>query len=187
MVVVRRFGLLVYGLLVFGASSVPDVASATSIVARTVPELTELSSFVVEATVGRQAAWMDASGPIYTETSLTVQRYLKGSGPAQLSVTQRGGVVGEFRDVIPGDMALRPGDRVVIFLQEKEGRLWSTLLGWSVFDVTGSGPTARVHRHASHMGLYRPSAEGYRPATPEQLATPETLGQLVGAVTEVRR
>jgi hypothetical protein len=164
---------------------VSGVATATSIVARTVPELSALSSLVVEATVGEQRSWIETDGPIYTETSLTVHRYLKGQGPVQLSVTQRGGVVGDVRDAIPGDMTLQPGARVVIFLQEKDGRRWSTLLGWSVFEVLGDGPAAAVRRNADHLGLYRPSADGYRPVSSEQLSGPQTMADLVRALTEV--
>jgi len=181
----RWFSQMACVTIAFAALCVSGVATATSIVARTVPELTALSSLVVEASIGEQRSWIESDGPIYTETALTVHRYLKGQGPVQLSVTQRGGVVGDVRDVIPGDMTLQPGTRVVIFLQEKDGRRWSTLLGWSVFEVLGEGPASAVRRNADHLGLYRPSADGYRPVNPEQLSGPQTMADLVRAVTGV--
>ena len=143
-------------------------------VARTVPELTELSSLVVEATVGRQASWLDDAGPIGRDDA-AVQRYLKGDGPSQLTVTQRGGVVETYGTPSPEIWRFDPatGD----FLQEKEGGTGPRCLAGP--SSTCQDPARRrVSTETLPMGLYRPSASGYAPVRADDVSSPETLDAL---------
>jgi len=136
------------------------MGTAASIVARTVPELTDLSDTVVEADVMSSQSYREADGRIYTQTTLKVLEYLKGEGPEELVVSQLGGTVGDLRMEIPGDLELVQGQRVVLFARSDQGQLWPTLLGWSAFVVTGQGPEAAVSRPPADLALYRHSPEG---------------------------
>lgn len=166
----------------------PALLSAASIVARTVPELTDLSDYVVEADVLDTETYRQDDGRIYTRTTLKVARYLKGEGPEQLVISQLGGTVGELHMDVPGDLTLQQGQHLVLFAREAEGRIWPTLLGWSAFLVSGEGPQASVARQHVHLALYRHDMDGILQLVEEgDVPAPTTLADLVSEIVEATR
>jgi len=158
-------------------------AHAASIVARTVPELTELSDLVVEAEVVERESFVEQSGRIMTRTTLQVARYLKGEGPERLEVMQVGGEAGGRVMTLHGDFAFAVGQHLVLFTQRNEGALWPTLLGWSAFEVQGEGPGAPVLRPHSDLALHRHDPTGrLERVDASSVPAPSTLGDLAAEI-----
>jgi hypothetical protein len=90
---------------------------AATVVPQSVDQLTDRATLVVRATVLSSKA-EHAPGPagIYTFTRLQVAEALKGSAPAQLTLKQAGGTVGEKSVELPGDARLALGEQVLLFL-----------------------------------------------------------------------
>lgn len=113
----------VLGLLTACAMAAP--AWATSVLPMSLDDLTDTSDFVVEATVlaaeTEQTPDM-AQMPVWTWTRIRVEKYVKGTGPAELMVKQPGGVFGKKVVTVEGLAPLRVGDRFVLFLHAAEGR-----------------------------------------------------------------
>lgn len=165
------------------SSFLPAPAMAASIVARTVVELTELSTLVVEARVVSQESFEDGTGGIMTRTTVEVADYLKGSGPDELDIHQVGGSFQGRVMTLHGDLQMRPGEHLVLFLRSAEGALWPTLLGWSAFVVQGEGPEASITRPSADLALHIEGVGGrLEPVSPHDISTPPTLGALAAEI-----
>jgi|GEM_PF-2523628 len=175
--------LLARTLALFGALSLmAPAASATTIIARTEGELTTLSDAVVVARVVSVAVEMGADGP-QTRNTLEVEQWWTGDGPQRIDVLNWGGAWDNKMYRIPGDIELEAGDRVVAFLKHDQGLYFSTLFGWSVFDVAGTGADAAVTRHESHFGLFQRNKAGViKPTEASLITTPKTLPELKARV-----
>ena len=168
----------------------PLRADAASIVAWDVGEMTARSDYVVEATVAERLNEPQLDGSVHTRNVLTVDRYLKGDGPTRLEVVQVGGELPDGRVlVLFGDIRLEPGTKIVLFARGTAPVVHATLLGWSAFAVSGSGPDAKLTRNVEGLSLFTQDEQGQlEKTTPEELATPRTLGELRSQVaTEVSR
>ena len=166
--------LAVFGLIALMAPA----ASATTIIARSEAELVGLSDAVVVAKVVAVAVEMTPDGP-QTRNTLQVSQWWSGDGPERIDVLQWGGAWDNKMYRIPGDLELEVGDRVVAFLKHDKGLYFSTLFGWSVFDVAGTGADATVQRHDDHFGLMRRNKEGViAPVDPALILPPKTLSEL---------
>ena len=158
-------------------------AQAASIVGRSVEDMAQHADLVVRATVLARHHEVDAAGTPWTRAELAVTTVLKGPAGDTVEVWQQGGPLPDGSVVvIPGDLVLDVGGDHVLFLSYGDGdRLYSHLLGWSVFDVRGDGPLARVVRNAGGADLFvaGPKIAGDAPTTPKP---PVTLGQLTARV-----
>ena len=161
-------------------------ASAATIEARSVAEMTEASAAVVQAKVESSTVERGEMG-LVTRHQLTVESWWTGAGPSSITVSQVGGRQGDRIEKIHGDMELEPGDRIVIFLAQGPDSYWGFLLGWSVFHIDGTGSDAAIHRDAADLGLMRRNKAGLLvKVEPGQLAIPDTLSQLKQAVDAVK-
>jgi len=168
----------------------PLRADAASIVAWDVGELTGYSDYVVEATVAERLNEPLLDGSVQTRNVLTIDRYLKGDGPARLEVVQAGGELPDGRVlVLFGDIALKPGQKVVLFARGAAPEVQATLLGWSAFEIAGSGDDAKITRNVEGLSLFTQDGDGkLQQTTAEEIETPRTLGELRSQVAaEVSR
>ena len=165
-------------------------AGAASIVAWDIAAMTDRSDYVVEATVKELINEPLMDGGVQTRNVLEVTSYLKGSGPKMLDVVQPGGALPDGRVlVLSGDIRLRPGARVVLFAQGTAPEVHATLLGWSAFEVAGTGADAAVERSVRGLSLFTQTDDGQlAPTGADELETPRTLAELRSQVAaEVNR
>lgn len=163
----------------------PGGAQAATIVARSVPYMTQHADAVVHGRVVAQAVEIGPDGDPYTRSTLSLHHVWKGELGATVDVWQKGGALPDGSILtIPGDVTLAQGDDVVLFLHHDGTRHWSFLLGWSAFDVLGFGPEAPIARDATQVHALGLDPDGVlRPATKDDLAAPPTLGDLEALVT----
>ncbi len=91
-------------------------AHATVLQAWDTARLVRESVAVVQAVVGEQQPVSPDGKLIFTDTKLTVKRYLVGTGPSTLSVRQVGGQLGDRWMFLAGTAPIRTGEEVVLFL-----------------------------------------------------------------------
>jgi PKD repeat protein len=90
-------------------------ASATTIVMPTDAQLVTKSPLIVEGTVVSSAP-VERNGGIWTETTINVDRVLKGSAPGTIVVREIGGAIGNRISKIFGTPEYGEGERVMAFL-----------------------------------------------------------------------
>ena len=90
-------------------------ASATTIVLPTDEQLVDKSPLVVQASVVSSKV-VDLDGAIWTETDIAVERLLKGTGPARITIRESGGALPDRITKIYGTPEYRAGERVLAFL-----------------------------------------------------------------------
>jgi hypothetical protein len=158
-------------------------AQAATIVPRDVSYLTANSDIIVRGEVTQIATRVDAEGRAWTHTTIRVREHWKGTSNGHVEVVQLGGALPDGRVMhIDGDLALNKDMDIVIFLSLREGKLFSTLLGWSAFEV---GQELSVRRHQAHFGFVAPDKEGrMNAASPPRSITPVNL---IDLKTRVRR
>jgi hypothetical protein len=168
--------------------AVASPANAASILAWDISTLTDRSSIVAEVRVD-SVRGERADGDIRTVNQVTVTKTLKGAPGATLTVVQGSGRVGDEVKTIHGDMELAAGSRYVLFLSERDGELHSTLLGWSVFRIDGTGDDAPLTRNLAGLALLSRAPDGSLTRATEldvAAATPRTLGALRSEVEATR-
>jgi len=89
--------------------------SATTIVLPTDDQLIAKSPVIIEATVVSSLA-VERNGRIWTETTLSVERALKGGVSGEIIVREIGGVVGDRITKVFGTPEYAAGERVLAFL-----------------------------------------------------------------------
>ncbi|MCO4773009.1 MAG: hypothetical protein KDA24_23450 [Deltaproteobacteria bacterium] len=146
------------------------------------------STAVVEGVVGGTSQGIDSEyGTPYTDTTVSIDRVLWGTAPkGSLAVRQMKGTVDDRTMFIPGDGDLRPGMRVVLFLMDKGGFYVLNTLGQSVFEVHGSGPTARLHQQLGDLAMFTRDERGAVVPLDEPIPAPATLGALVAEIDAVK-
>ena len=103
-------------LLALVCVSLPSLA--TTVVARSVEELAARSSHVVVGRAVRTwSEWNAEQRVVFTYTEFAVERSLKGSGPATVTVKQLGGHANGVIQKIAGVRHLRVGEAAVLFLR----------------------------------------------------------------------
>ena len=92
---------------------------------------------IVEAEViSTRSFWTADRRSILTETTLRVDRGLRGPAAGQtIKVRSLGGKVGEVRMQIAGAPRLLEGQRMVLFLTERQGHRWVLGMNQGVFDL----------------------------------------------------
>src|SRR5215210_2769231 len=98
-------------LTIFGAA----VASATTIVLPTDRQLVEKSPLIVEGHVVRTVP-IDIHGTIWTETTLAVDRTLKGTAAGEITIREIGGEIDERVTKVFGAPEYVAGESVLAFL-----------------------------------------------------------------------
>jgi len=87
-------------------------------------ELAASSDLILRAEVlHSRSAWDENQEMIWTDSQLHIQEIYKGMASArEINVRQRGGQVGPVMLEVPGVGLLVPGEEVILFLKEHEGR-----------------------------------------------------------------
>ena len=96
------------------------VARATSILRMDVEDLARAAQVVAVARVDSvESRWEPDGSVIVTETRLTLERSIAGEPPNGIVLTSLGGSVGGITALYAGGARLRPGERVVVFLEPR--------------------------------------------------------------------
>lgn len=128
---------------------VASPAWATTLLKLDLPALTKLSASVVRGTVkSSEARWNGDHTRISTHIVISVRETWKGEPQRELTVTQQGGVVGEVGQLVHGTVVFKPGDEVVLFLEEHGPRFILTGMVQGVFRVSGDRVTQAVENDA---------------------------------------
>lgn len=135
-------------------------------------ELVAESALIVHGTVNAiEYQWEDENQrAINTLLTIDVNAYLKGNGESQVVVTQMGGKIGDLTDEVHGAPAFQPGEEVVLFLLEHQGRyhIHSIALGsFRVFADEENGK--RVENDLRNIHLIDP--ETGKEVSPEDAVT----------------
>lgn len=168
-------------------SLAPCDARATVAVEVPRAQLVDTADLVVRVTVlDHRSAWNADNTAILTWTRLRVTEYLKGSGPAEITLRQMGGEAEGLVQRIAGDPRLAQGTDAVLFLRRGDGVVFLTAMAQSVFYVeSGADGVGYVNRDLDGLTFARVSptraTELYAPPT---VTTVETLAALRD---EVRR
>ena len=142
-------------LLALGVST----ASATTIVRRSVEEMTRIADEVVQGTVvGAESRWTDDRQQILTYVTVSATERLKGSDSGDVTFVQLGGTVGSDFMFALGTPSFAPGERVVVFLGRMSSvkRLavptdrWLLGLGQGKWSVSNDPVTGRA---SARVGL----------------------------------
>jgi hypothetical protein len=155
-----------------------NVASGTVVEPLTVTDLAAESSHVVRAHIIARYVLPERGprGEIYTRIELDVHEYILGMGPAEITIQQLGGQLGELTMVLSGNATLEPGQEMVLFLDHSpEHELYYIVgLAQGAFTIDRSGPMPTVDRDLSGLAFYlaEPVHLGHR-------VHQETLDQLL--------
>ncbi len=145
------------------------VASATSIVPMTVEQLTRASAQVVEAQAVQQwSEWAPNHNTILTYTRFRVTNLLKGAVPAEITVKQLGGRVGDTVVKVAGVRYFRPREQAVLFLHP-------AMANDGTYVITG---LMQGNFHLDRAGIATTVTNGIK--------SPDTYTVSAGAVSEYR-
>lgn len=184
-----RFRSIVLGAaLAFGGVFASPVAQATVAVELQRPQLVADADLVVRVTVlDHRSAWNADNTAILTWTRLRVTEYLKGSGPAELTLRQMGGEAEGMVQYVPGDPRLAAGTDAVLFLRRGDGVTFLTAMAQSVFLIDrGVDGGAYVRRDLTGLTFARITPtrpmEVYEPPTVTVVETLDALRASVRAL-----
>jgi len=128
----------------------PALASALTIAAMPLEELTRNASLVVRARCIDRQVTRSPEGRIESLARFEVVEQAKGKAPTVLTVRELGGRSGDTELVVPGAPLSEPGDDVVLFLEPHYGDVYGVVglaLGYMpVAVLPGSGATVRLSR-----------------------------------------
>jgi hypothetical protein len=165
-------------------------ARAATMLALDLPQLVELSEYVVVAKAESQSARkVEPHGLIVTDVRLRVSRALKGAtrpGDA-LTVTVLGGALGQVGLRVPGEASFPKDQSVLVFVRREAstGELAVTGMSQGVMRIEGSGDGALVMPGAVDAQLVQPCEGALRPA-PDALLHPQPLTRMLGEIERIR-
>ncbi len=129
-------------------------SNATSVVNRTVQEMTGVSTLVISGVVAKvQPNFKSKAVPLGTKVTITVDRVLKGfaSGPS-ISFVIPGGIVDGKSLMIAGMPSFQAGEEVVVFLEKTPvGWIPSGLANGKYSVATDESGRRTVARNASEL------------------------------------
>jgi hypothetical protein len=107
------------GVSVLLAALFASLANATQVLYRTPQQLGADAQLIVDGRVTAvRSYWNDAGSKIITETTVEVTGTHKGGPRSTVAVVQLGGVVGNVRQTVHGALQWRPGEEVLLFLED---------------------------------------------------------------------
>jgi hypothetical protein len=175
-------------LMVLGFLCSLGLLRADQFIPLSLPELTGKAELVVLGTVLSKTCQQDEAGRIFTRVELQVAEVWKGAVAAQnLAVVQGGGILGDRRIVVSGQVEYTVGEEVVAFLV-RNGRGEAVTLGLAQgkFHVAQDSPTSIKTVHNLFHGKARAAAS----ATAKEVTLrdqPLSLPQLKQTVRENRQ
>jgi hypothetical protein len=141
------------------------------------------STAVVQGVVGEAVQGQEAEGGRpYTDTRIRVDRVLWGSAPAEISIRQPKGTIGDTHFGISGDGDLRSGDKVVIFVSQGSGFHVLAALGQSVYRVKGSGPEASIEQQLDGLVFFTRDEHGAIVPLEKLTPGPKTVAAMEAAL-----
>lgn len=175
-----RTGLLAALLSTALVLLLPAAAHASLVLELSVPELTARAALVVVGTVGRPVSAATRSGRIVTRTPITIGAVWKGTPPEALVVRRLGGTFEGVGQRVEGEVELREGEQVVLFLEPVDGGEFRTV-GLSQGKFAVSTVAGRLQAAQSLEGLAVLRRSGGEPEAPASLKR-----ELGGLEAEVR-
>lgn len=130
-------------------------ASASTVIGLSVEDQARLSRYVVVGEVVSLQGVMDETQGLETAVSLKVTDALKGParrGQSLVFHTRGGALDGELSEAM-GEAQLRPGQRVLVFVESVDGRLYNMGLSMGVWSVNEDRAGAQVFTRALQDGL----------------------------------
>ena len=127
--------LLTCALLAGGTFLASGVASATTLLQLSLPQMTKDSTAIVRGTVA-QIAVQPRGNDLYTHYKIQVAETWKGAGVSTVDVAIPGGVYKNVRETVPGAPSLSAGQDYVLFLwTSKSGLTTITGLSQGLFPI----------------------------------------------------
>jgi len=133
------------------AVALAAVLAATSahaaLLSYTLPQLIEKSRHVVTGEVTEvrcyRAPFHDLGEVTFTDVTIRVDGVLKGSAVKQVTVQVLGGEIGTAVERCPDSPRFTKGEKVLVFLREYHGALWTT--GWlqGKYTLSDDGSTVK--------------------------------------------
>jgi hypothetical protein len=111
---------------------------ASTVIGLTLEDQARLSKYVVIGEVKAQQGVDDPANGLETEVTLVVSAALKGdvrAGQKLVFHTRSGELDGEVSAAI-GEVVLHPGQKILVFVEEIDGRLYNIGLSYGVFNVS---------------------------------------------------
>lgn len=159
-----------------------SLAHAAVVVPLSREALVRQSDLVVRCTVvSRKSGWNVQRTQILTWTTLRVDEYLKGAGPAELTLRQLGGEVDGLVTEVPGDAHVLPGERAVLFLRRGDGVVFLTALAQAAYLVTEKDGASFAERDLTGLSFARWEGGAMKTVEPPREAR-EPLADLVRSV-----
>ncbi len=151
-------------------------ASATTMIALDVPEMTRVSAAVVRGTVASVSSrWNGDHSRIVTDAVIDVSEAYKGSTTKRITVTQPGGEVGDIGQRVEGVAKFSAGEELVVFLEAHGDAFIVTGMSQGKFTLTrqADGTVRAVPSRAEAMLLdpqtRQPVSSSLQPMTLEAL------------------
>lgn len=123
---VQFFIAAVVVIFLLGISPVTNAQKKVSTIQKTVTELTEKSNLVVVGKVlGIHSEWNKGKTRIYTNVTVNVEEFVKGSEPVKnIVITHLGGEVGSVGEIYSSTPRFKTNEEVMLFLHKnKRGEL----------------------------------------------------------------
>jgi len=130
-------------------------ASASTVIGLSVEDQARLSQFVVVGQVVSQRGVMDETQGLESEVTLRITDVLKGQvrrGGELLFHTRGGALDGELSEAM-GEAQLHPGQRVLVFVESVDGKLYNLGLSMGVWDLNEDRDGRQVFTRALQDGL----------------------------------
>ena len=167
----------------------PAPARASVLLQLKLENLVAHAESIVEAEViSSRGFWSADRRSINTETTLRVERgLLERERPAAgqtIVVNTLGGKVGNVRMHVAGAPRLREGERVILFLEKRQGRRWVVGMNQGVFDLVKRDGEAHVRQRLRGAALVQKTAGGLK-SVPSRPIT-EEIGRFKERVVKAR-
>lgn len=129
----RALLLLAFVLPTLFATALPSKAAASTIVKRSIEEMSARADAVARGEVlSVEALWHE--GSIATLVRVQVREPWAGTLPEVVDLWIPGGQIDGVRAQVSGMTEFHVGDDVIVFLQQSDGDAWRTLaLSWSIY------------------------------------------------------
>lgn len=150
-----------YGFWLLGISMVlwSGQLLSLTIAEASLEEITQESSIIVRGTVSSiEYQWENPQhNAIETLITFHVDRYIKGSGNAQIVIKQMGGHIGDFGDIVSGTPQLTVGEDLVLFLIEHNGNMLIHSIALGCFRVIEKEGTKFIMNDLGNVYFVNPS------------------------------
>lgn len=185
---IRSITAIILGPLLLGWLWSAPLARALNVVPMTIAQLAAQADLVVFGTVRSKTCLRDDRGRIHTRVELVVAEAWKGTPSGSvITVVHGGGVLGEERVVIPGQVEYEIGAEVVgFFVINGRGEAVTLSLSQGKFEVWRDAVTGERHARNPFHGADNPS-ERTRKASDATAPAPLPLIALKQMVVETRK